>query len=209
MGPIYSPKKPLRDNRTQIDPEANKGTGLNAIPDKKHAKLFKAIDQLPTPEYRQKWMQVFNKEFLMEHPKKYLGPIIDMVQKRDWLSLKKANPMFYKIRRDLSVTTSSGLLFDNKLVIPAKLLQLVLQTFHSKYPGQVEMLALARFVWNPHKHSEIAAQTQSCEHSIEKGKNFKPMLPEKIRNITHTHWTQRRNPIGLQRTNSFQKQHFK
>ena len=88
-------------------------------------------------------MRVFNEEFLAEHSKKDLGPIIDMVNKQDWLSLKQNNPILHKIRRDLSVTPTGCLLFDNKLVIPAKLRPPVLQTIHRKHPGQAVMLALA------------------------------------------------------------------
>ena len=78
-------------------------------------------------------MRVFNEEILAENSKKDLGPIMDMVQKRDWLSLKKAFLIYYKIQRDLSITQSGCLLIDNKFVIPAKLRPLVLPTIHSKH----------------------------------------------------------------------------
>ena len=48
-----SPDKQPRDISTQTDIDSNKGKGLSAIQDHKHAELFTAIDQLPTPEYRQ------------------------------------------------------------------------------------------------------------------------------------------------------------
>ena len=121
-------------------------------------------------------MRVFNEEFSAEHSKKDLGTIIDLVTKRDWLSLKKTNPIFDKIRQDLSVTPTGCLSFDNRLVITSKLRPLVLQLIHSKHPGQAGMLALARLVWFPHIHSEIVAQAQSCKHCIDKGKNLKPVL---------------------------------
>ena len=121
-------------------------------------------------------MIVFNDEFLAEHSKKDLGPIIDMVNKQDWISLKQTNRIFHNIRRDLSVTPTGCLLFDNKLVIPTKLRPLVLLTIHSKYPGQAGRIALARLIWYPHIHSEIVAQAQSCRHCIDKGKNLKPII---------------------------------
>ena len=96
-----SPDKQSRDISTQTDIESNKDKGLSVIQDHQHAELFTAIDQLPTPEYRQNLLRVLNKEFLAEHSKKDLGPTIDLVTKRNWLSLKNANPIFYKIRRDL------------------------------------------------------------------------------------------------------------
>ena len=69
-----------------------------------------------------------------------------MVNKQDWLTLKQTNPTFRKIRRDLSVTPTDCLLFDNRLVTPNNLRPLVLQTIHSKHPGQAGMLALARHI---------------------------------------------------------------
>ena len=151
-----SKDKQSRDISTQTGIESNKVKGLSTIQHHKHAELFTAIDELPTTEYRQKLMRVFNEEFLAEHSKEVLGLIIDLVTKRDWLSLEKA--IFYKIRRELSVTQTGCLLFDNRLVISSKLRRLVLQTIHSKHPGQAGMLALARLVWYPHIHSKKVAQ---------------------------------------------------
>ena len=165
-----SPNKQLRDNSTQTDAESNKRKRVTAIQNEKHKELFTAIDDLPTPDYRKNLIRVFNEEFLAKHSKKDLVPIIDMVNKQDWLSLKQTNPIFHKIRRDLSVTPTGCLLFDNKLVIPTRLRPLVLQTIHSKHPGQAGMLALARLIWYPHIHSEIVAQAQSCRQCIDKGK---------------------------------------
>ena len=115
-------------------------------------------------------MRVFNEEFTAENSKKDIGPIIDLVEKQDWLTLKKTNPLFYKKYRDLSVTPSVCLLYDNRLVIPAKLRPIVLQTIHSKHTGQAGFLALTKLVWYPHIQSEIVAQAQSCKHCIYKGK---------------------------------------
>ena len=159
--------KLMCDTSTQTDPHSNKGKGLSVLDESKHAELFTAIDNTPTPDYRLNLMRVFNEEFIAENSKKDLGPIIDLVIKKDWNTLKKVNSIFYKIYRDLSVTTSGCLLYDKKLVIPAKLRPMVLQTIHSKHPGQAGMLAL---------HSEIVAQAQSCKHCIEKGKNLKPII---------------------------------
>ena len=139
-----NPSKTMRDTSTQTYPDSNKGKGLTVLNPDKHAELFTAIDNTPTPEYRRNLMRVFNEEFIAENSKKDLGPIIDLVEKQDWLTLKKANPLFHKIYRDLSVTPSGCLLYDNGLVIPAKLRQWVLQTIHSKHPGQAGMLALAK-----------------------------------------------------------------
>ena len=85
-----SPDKQSRDISTQTDLESNKGKAISVIQDHKNAELFTAIDDLSTPDYRQNLMRVFNEEFLAEHSKKDLGPIINTVNNRDWLSLKKS-----------------------------------------------------------------------------------------------------------------------
>ena len=166
--------KAMRDISRQTDPYSNKGNGLTLLNLDKHAELFTATDNTPTPEYRMNLMRVFNEE----NSKKDFGPIIDLVEKQDWPKLKKANPVFHKIYRDLSVTPSGCLLYDNRLVIPAKLRSMVLQTIHSKHSGQEGMLALAKLVRYPHIHSEIVAKAQRCRHCIEKGKNLKPITPK-------------------------------
>ena len=110
----------MRDISTQTDPDSNKGKGLTVLNPDKHAELFAAIDNTPTPEYRMNLIRVINEEFIAQNSKKDLGPIIVLVEKQDWTTLKKANPVFHKIYRDLSVTPSGCLLYDNRLVIPAK-----------------------------------------------------------------------------------------
>ena len=94
-----SPNKELRDNSTQSDAETNNGKGITPIQNEKHDELFTAIDDLPTPDYRKNLMRVFNEEFLAENSKIGLGPITDIVNKQDWLSLKQTNPLFHKIRK--------------------------------------------------------------------------------------------------------------
>ena len=145
-----SPNKTVRDSSTQTDPGSNKGKGLNALKEDKHAELFTAIDQTPKPEYRKNLLRVFKEEFLVENSKKDLGPVIDLVQKRDWTTLKKVNPIFHKIYRDLSVKPTCCPLYDNRLIIPTKLRPMVLQTIHSKHPVQAGIVALAKLLLYPH-----------------------------------------------------------
>ena len=133
-----SPIKTLRDNSNQIDPDSRKGRGLSALKGERNAELFTAIDQRPTPEYRQNLVRVFKEEFLAENSKKDLGSFMEQVQKRDWLTLKRANPVINKIYQDLSITPTCCFLYDNRLVISTKLQPLVLQTIHSKHQGPAE-----------------------------------------------------------------------
>ena len=73
----------MPDTSTQTDPKSNKGKGLNALKEDKHAELFTAIDQTPTTEYRQNLMRVFKNEFTAENLKKVIDPITGLVQKSD------------------------------------------------------------------------------------------------------------------------------
>ena len=84
-----NPNKTVPDNSTQTDPDSKKGRGLNALKVEKHAELFTAIVQLPTPEYLQNLMRVFNEKFLAEISKKDLGPILELFQNRDRATAKK------------------------------------------------------------------------------------------------------------------------
>ena len=55
---------------------------------------------------------------------------------------------------------------------------MVLETIHNKHPGRARLLALSKFKWYPHIHSDIVAQAQACRHCTEKGRNLKPIIPK-------------------------------
>ena len=153
-------------------------TGLDPLDPTRHEALFTAYDQTPTPLYRENLNRVFNEEFIAQASKKELSPIIEFVKNSEWEKLKAINSTYYRIRRDLSVSPSGCLIYNNKLVIPNKLKGMVLETIHNKHPGQAGMLALAQLIWYPHIHSDIVAQAQACRHCTEKGKNLKPLIPK-------------------------------
>ena len=93
-------------------------------------------------------------------------------------NLKKVNPLYYKILRDLSVTPTNCLIYDNRMVIPIKLKHLVLDAIHPKHPGQLGMLASAKWACWPHILSEIVEKAQACKSCTDKGKNLKPLIPK-------------------------------
>ena len=171
-----SNSKTFTSSSTQTEINSNKGKGLDPLDQSKHENLFDAYNDLPTPLYRENFNKVFNEEFLAEASQRELKPIIDLVKTQNWDDLKKVNPLYFRIRRDLSVTETNCLLYDNRLVIPQKLKQLVIDTIHHKHPGQVGMLALAKLIWWPHIHSEIVAKAKACRHCIDEGKNLKPII---------------------------------
>ena len=136
--------KTLIDSSTQTDYSSNKGKGLEVIDESKHEDLFPSYNDTPTPLYRENLNKVLNEEFIAEASSKQLKPIIDLVVAQNWEDLKKVNPLYYKMRRDLSVTPTNCLIYDNRIIIPNKLKHLVLNAIHHKHPVQVEMLALSK-----------------------------------------------------------------
>ena len=116
---------------TQTDTTSNKGRGLDPLDSSKHEPLFTTYDETPTPLYRENLNRVFNEEFIAQVSKKELSPIIEFVKNGEWDKLKAINPIYYRIRRDLSVSPTGCLIYDNKLVIPNKLKGMVLETIHT------------------------------------------------------------------------------
>ena len=168
--------KNLVNSSTQTEGHSNKGRGLDPIDPSKHQELFTAHSEIPTPAYRENLNKVFNEEFIAEASSKELKPIIDLVLTKNWEDLKKVNPIYYRIRRDLFVSPSNCLFYDNRLVIPNKLKFMVMDAIHRKHPGQAGMLSLAKLVWWPHIHSDITSKAQGCRHCIDKGKNLKALI---------------------------------
>ena len=107
-----------------------------------------------------------------------MAPIIKLIKEKDWETLKRVSPYFYSLIRDLAVTPSGCVLYDNRLMVPAALKQLVINTLHQTHPGQTGMLRLADLVWFPRIHRDVTAKAQSCTDCIKKGKNLKPLIPK-------------------------------
>ena len=120
-----SSSKKFTSCSTQTEFNSNKGKGVDLLDHSKHENLFDAYNDIPTPVYRENFNKVFNEEFLAEASQRELKPSIDLVKTQNWDDLKKINPLYFRIRRDLSVTDTKCLLYDNRLVIPQKLKQLV------------------------------------------------------------------------------------
>ena len=94
---------------TQTEFNSNKGKGLDPLDHSKNENLFDAYNDLPTPVYRESFNKVFNEKFLAEASQRELKPIIDLVKTQNWDDLKKINPLYFRIRRDLSVTDTNCL----------------------------------------------------------------------------------------------------
>ena len=107
-----------------------------------------------------------------------MAPIIKLITENDWDTLKKVIPYFYSLKRDLSITPSSCVLYDYRLMIPVSLNQLVINSLHQTHPAQSGMLQLADLVWFPRIHRKVTAKAQLCGDCIKKGKNPKPVAPK-------------------------------
>ena len=120
------------------------------------------------PQYRKNLSQVFGEEFVAEATQKdrQMAPIIKLIRDKDWETLKKVSPYFYSLKRDLSITPSGCVLYDNRLKVPTSLKQLVINSLHQTHPGQSGMLQLADLVWFPRIHREVTAKAQSCGDCI-------------------------------------------
>ena len=156
---------------TQTDDDSNKGLGRAALgPDPLN----------PIYPLSNAASQVFGEEFVAEATQKdrQLAPIINLIKDKDWDTLKRVSPYFYSLKRDLSITPSGCVLYDNRLMVPASLKQLVINSLHQTHPGQSGLLQLADLVWFPRILREVIAKAQSCGDCIKKGKNLKPVMPK-------------------------------
>ena len=139
------------------------------------------------PQYRRNLAQVCGEEFVAEATArdKTMAPIIKLIRELDWETLKRTSPYFYSQKPDLSITPSGCVLYDNRLMVPAHLKELVIDSLHQTHPGQTGMLRLADLMWFPRFHWELAANTQSCGDCIKKSKNLKPLITKKLpRDVT-------------------------
>ena len=132
------------------------------------------------PNYRKQLARVFGEEFLAEATRQdcTLTSINKMIKDKDWESLKKSNKYFYSLRRDLAITESGCMLYDNKLVIPRNLKQFVIDAIHQTHPGQACMLSLGNLIWFPCINGSLTSKAQACEECTKQGKNLKPLIPK-------------------------------
>ena len=176
-------RPPIVTISTQTEENDNLGKGRDSIQSNLQPQIFPLSNNPERlPDYRKHLAKVFGEEFLAEATKQDLSPtpIIKMIRDRDWESLKKTNKYFHSLRKDLAVTDTGCMLYDNKLVIPRNLKQLVIDAIHQTHSGQAGMLSLGILVWLLCIHRSLKSKAQSCEECTKQGKNLKPILPNKI-----------------------------
>ena len=162
---------------TQTEDSSNKGRGRSPIRSDPSNHIFPLRNANNVSQYRKNLAQVFGEDFVAEATSrdKTMAPIIKFIRERNWKTLKRTSPYFHSLKRDLSITPSGCVLYDNRLMVPSQLKQLVIDSLHQTHPGQNGMLRLADLVWFPGIHRNVTTKTQSCGDSIRKGKNLKPL----------------------------------
>ena len=107
---------------------------------------------------------MFGEEFLAEAAQKdqQMAPIIKLVREKDWETLKRVSPYFYSLKRDLLVNPTGCVLYDNRLMVPSSINELVIDPLHQTHPDQTGMLRLADLVWFPRIHMDVTTKSQSC-----------------------------------------------
>ena len=172
-------RPPLVTISTQTEDNDNIGKGREPIQPDLHAQIFPlSSNSERMPNYRKQLARVFGEEFLAEATRKdrTLTPIIKMIKDKDWESLKKPNKYFYSLRKDLAITESGCMLYDNKLVIPRNLKKFVIDAIHQTHPGQAGMLSLGNLIWFPCIHRSVTSKAKACEECTKQGKNLKPLI---------------------------------
>ena len=167
--------KTFTSSSTQTEGTSNKGMGRTPFKSDPNFSIYPLGNQANMPEYRKNLSQVFGEEFLAEATKKskQLAPLIKLIEDRDWNTMKTINPYFYSFKRDLSVTPSGSILYDNRLMITKSLKQLVIDLIHKTHPRHVGILRLADLIWFPRIHRDVTYKAQSSSDCIKNGKNLK------------------------------------
>ena len=133
-----------------------------------------------TPLFRRKLQKVLGVLFIAAATKKdrNLRPLINRVKKRDWDAIKASYGQYWFNTRNRLHVREDCLLVDERIVIPTKLRQTILESLHLTHPGSAAMLDLSEYVWFPPIHRTIVQMAQNWKQCTEQGKNLKPILGE-------------------------------
>ena len=104
---------------------------------------------------------------------KSLAPINKFLKEKVLESLKKTKKYWYSLRKELAVTFTGCIFYDNNLLIPRQLKQLVIDAIQQTHPGQAALLSLGNLLCFRCIHRCLTAKAQTCDESIKQGKNFK------------------------------------
>ena len=179
-----TPHNPTETNTNTIatQTEETNNTGLGRIPlnTKQHFNPFANTNNEKLPDYLTNLHKVLGEEFIAEATRAdpQSRSLLQIVQDKDWTTLKHFSRYWHSLKRDLGVTPMGCILYDSKLFIPTQLRKPIMNAIHRKHPGQTGMMHLANLIWFPQIHREIVTLTQNCQPCIKIGKNLKPLIPK-------------------------------
>ena len=119
---------------TQTDDESNKDLGRKALKPNPTDPIFPLSDTIDMPQYRKIYARYSAKNFWQKPHRstKKWRQLSDLSKKK---SGKRASPYIYSLKRDLAVTPTGCVLYDNRLMVSAALKQLVINALHQTHPG--------------------------------------------------------------------------
>ena len=179
-----TPHNPTETNTntiaTQTEETNNKGLGRTPLNTKQHFNPFADTNNDQLPDYLTNLHKVLGEEFIAEATRAdpQSRSLLQIVQDKDWTTLKHFSRYWHSLKRDLGVTPTGCILYDGKLFIPTQLRKPIMNAIHRKHPGQTGMMHLANLIWFPRIHREIVTLTQNCQPCIKIGKNLKPLIPK-------------------------------
>ena len=105
-----------------------------------------SMEEEDVPLFRKNLRKALDVEFIAAATKRdrNLQPLINMIRHQKWEQIKACyGPYFYNVRDRLSVR-NNVLLYDDRVVIPKQLRQMILDSIHLTHPGQGSMLEAAK-----------------------------------------------------------------
>ena len=140
-----------------------------------------ALDKYPEGHpIRRGIPQLFNPAILAELTEEdpILNQLCKAVRHKDFdkfTAADKSLSHFYAMAQE----KDGILIIDNRIAIPTKLRNVILNWLHRDHPGQLAMVDAANYLWWPKMHSAIIEKAEDCSHCRKIGKNLKPLTSKK------------------------------
>ena len=121
--------------------------------------------------------KVFSKKFLaiLTGKDAIRKEVRDCVIRSDPDRLQQISPYLFSYWCDSSVKHGCVCL-DERIAIPKKIKDAVLEDKHFTHPGSFAMLSLAQNIWWPYIHRDLLAKASECKACSEIGKNLKSVI---------------------------------
>ena len=139
------------------------------------------LEEEDVPLFRKNLRKPLDVDFIAAATKRdrNLQPLINMVRQQKWDQIKACyGPYFYNVIDRLCVR-NNVLLYDDRVVIPKQLRQIILDSIHLTHPGQGGMLLAAKHIRYPYLHRDLVTAAQNCKECRAKGKNLQVISGKK------------------------------